>query len=82
MESGLPRIDLFKTGPFPAIDLFKGGDTSALGYRRVYVTSKQEARFGRVDPDSLTPMGYLGMTESLSGAIDFSASVPRKSWQS
>jgi hypothetical protein len=68
------EIDLFKTGPFPAIDLFKSGDTSALGYRRVYVTSRREARFAHVDPDSLVPTGHLGMTENLSGAVDFAAS--------
>ena len=67
------EIDLFKTGPFPAIELFKSGDTSALGYRRVHVTSKRETRFAHVDPDSLVPTGFLGMTESLSGAVDFSA---------
>jgi hypothetical protein len=68
------EIDLFKTGPFPAIDLFKSGDTSALGYRRVYVTSRREARFAHVDPDSLVPTGFLGMTEHLSEAVDFAAS--------
>jgi hypothetical protein len=68
------EIDLFKTGPFPAIDLFKSGDTSALGYRRVYVTSKREARFAHVDPDSLVSTAFFGMTEHLSGAIEFAAS--------
>ena len=68
------EIDLFKTGPFPAIDLFKSRDTAALGYKRVYVTSRKEARFANIDPESLAPSRYLGMTESLSGAIDFSAS--------
>jgi hypothetical protein len=67
------EIDLFKTGLFPDIDLFKSGDTSALGYRRVYVTSKREARFAKIDPDSLVPAGFLGITEGLSGMIDFSA---------
>jgi hypothetical protein len=67
------EIDLFQTGAFPAIDLFKSEAVSALGYRRVYVTSKREARFAKVDPASLVPLGYLGMTESLSGAIDFAA---------
>ena len=38
------QIDLFKTGEFPALDLFKQGSVRALGYRRVYVTSKGEAR--------------------------------------
>jgi hypothetical protein len=64
------QIDLFQTGLFPAIDLFKSGETAALGYKRVYVTSKGDARFARVDPTSLRPLGYLGATESLSGAID------------
>jgi len=68
------EIDLFKTGPFPAIDLFSSGATSALGYRRVYVTSTREARFARVDPESLVPLGHYGITEHLSGAIDFAAS--------
>jgi hypothetical protein len=67
------EIDLFKTGSFPAIDLFKSGATAALGYRRVYVTSKREARFAKVDPDGLLPMGYLGRTENLSGSLDFAA---------
>lgn len=64
------EIDLYKTGPFPAIELFRSGNTLALGYRRVYVTSKGDARFARVDPERLKPTGYLGATESLSGAID------------
>lgn len=68
------EIDLYKTGPFPAIDLFKSSETFALGYRRVYITSKREATFANVDPDSLTPAGYFGRTESLSGAIEHAAS--------
>jgi hypothetical protein len=72
------EVDLFKTGPFPAIDLFKRGSSTALGYRRVHVTSKGEARFSHTDPDSLKPAGFLGPTEGLSGAIDFSGAGAEK----
>jgi hypothetical protein len=73
------EIDLFKTGPFPAIDLFKGGSSTALGYRRVYVTSKGEARFAHTDPDGLKPAGFRA-TESMSGAIDVPAQERKKRW--
>jgi hypothetical protein len=67
------EIDPFKTGAFPAIELFKNPATRALGYRRVHVTSKGEARFAREDPDRLVLGRYFGMTEHLAGTIDFSA---------
>jgi hypothetical protein len=48
-------IDLFKSGQFPAINLFKEGPAQAIGYRRLYVTSKGESRLAKVDPGSLVP---------------------------
>jgi hypothetical protein len=67
------EIDPFKTGAFPAIELFKNPATRALGYRRVHVTSKGDARFAREDPDRLVLGRYFGMTEHVAGTIDFSA---------
>jgi hypothetical protein len=67
-------IDLFKAGKFPAIDLFKEGPARAIGYRRLYVTSKGESRLAKVDPASLVPLRLYGRDEHLSMALNFAAS--------
>lgn len=67
-------VDLFKSGAFPAIDLFKDGPARALGYRRVHVTSKGEARLAKVDPDSLVPLMVLGSETHLERELNFAGS--------
>lgn len=67
-------IDLFQSGEFPAVDLFKDGPARAIGYRRVYVTSKGEARLGKVDPDALIALPHLGLTEHLPSSLNFAGS--------
>ncbi len=67
-------IDLFRSGNFPAIDLFKEGPARAIGYRRLYVTSKGESRLAKVDPVSLVPLRFYGRDEHLSTALNFAAS--------
>jgi hypothetical protein len=67
-------IDLFKSGKFPAIDLFKDGPAQAVGYRRLYVTSKGESRLAKVDPGSLVPIRFYGRDEDMSMALNFAAS--------
>lgn len=68
------QIDLFKTGAFPAIDLFKEGPARALGYRRVHVSSKGQARLANVDPDDLVPLYLPARAEHMEGALKFAAS--------
>jgi trypsin-like peptidase len=70
-------IDLFKSGEFPAVELFKDGPARAIGYRRLHVTSKGEARLAKIDPDSLVPLQHFGPTESLDSALNFAASNAR-----
>ncbi|HTS38041.1 MAG TPA: serine protease [Candidatus Solibacter sp.] len=67
-------IDLFKAGEFPAMDLFKDGPAKAVGYRRLVVTSKGEARLANVDPDGLVPLKFSWAADQLSSALNFAAS--------
>jgi len=67
-------IDLFKSGEFPAIDLFKEGPAQAVGYRRLYATSKGESRLAKIDPASLVPLRFYGRDEDLPIALNFAAS--------
>ena len=68
------QIDLFKSGEFPAVDLFKEGAVRAIGYRRIYVTPKGEARLAKVDPDTLKPLPPTGLTKSVADSLNFAAS--------
>jgi hypothetical protein len=68
------EINPFKSGTFPAINLFNEGPARALGYRRVHVTSKGEARLANVDPADLVPLPLPARAEYLEGALNFAAS--------
>jgi len=66
-------IDLYKTGRFPAFDLFSQGKFKALGYKRIYVTSKGEVHLAHIDSDSLIPIPYKLPESHLKSNLEFAA---------